>query len=522
MKHYRNIFTTLLELLNIKHTKTFSSRYFNEHPDKSSIYGLSKMLSYYRVENEGLKFKDKDILTEIDTPFIAHFNNDFAIVQNVDNHDIEYISNNEKRKISFDKFKDGWSGVALVMEPDENSIEPNYNEHRKKEYLAWMKYILLAVSLCIISGIIVYGNIHSYTIGLTTSLLINLAGFYVSFLLLLKQTKTFSSQADKLCSLLGEQSDCSHLLDSDAAKILGFSWSEIGLGYFLTNVCVIIALPSFYNYVALLNILTLPYTVWSVWYQKYKAKQWCPLCLAVQGLLWVLFINHLLWGYISFTEFSILHLIIVGGLYIGTIVLANLFTDVWVQLKEKGKLRYEVNSLKSNEEVFTSIMKSREQYDVDTHISSSVLIGNPEAKNTLTVISNPHCTPCAKLHQRIGDILNDEGINFRIQYILTSFGVKGDKINKLIIAKYLEMNRSDFVHFLDEWYSQGRNNEESFMKKYGCKYSNDTIEEFQKQKNWVEKSKIHATPTILYNGIQLPQDIYKIEDVYLLANMSLK
>lgn len=522
MKLSKNLFTTLLRLLNIKHTYSFSSQYFNDHPYKNTIYGLSIMLSYYQIENRALKFKDKDILPNIDTPFIAHFNNDFVIVQNIDNNTVQYISNNTKEKTSIEKFKNNWSGVVLIVETTENSIEPNYKESRKKEFLTRIKYFLLLISLCAILVIITYRNIFSYTIGLSVSLIINLAGLYISFLLLLKQTKTFSSQANKLCSLLGEKSDCSHILDSDAAKIIGFSWSEIGLGYFFTNVCVILALPSLYNYVALLNIFTLPYTLWSVWYQKYRAKQWCPLCLAIQGFLWVLFINHIFWGNISFTEFTFLDLIILGGMYISTVVLINLLTNIWIQSKEKDKLRYEINSLKSNEEVFASIMKSREQYDIDTAISSSVFIGSPKAKNTLTIVSNPHCTPCAKLHQRIKNIFKDQALNFRIQYILTSFGEKGDKINKLIIAKYLELDQFDFTDFLDEWYMHGRLNEESFIKKYDCIYSKETFEEFQKQKNWVEKSKIKATPTILYNGIQLPQDIYKIEDTYLLTNMSLE
>ncbi|HEY2722735.1 MAG TPA: hypothetical protein VGI82_13465 [Chitinophagaceae bacterium] len=34
-----------------------------------------------------------------------------------------------------------------------------------------------------------------------------------------------------------------------------------------------------------LNIFALPYTLFSVYYQWKVAKQWCILCLAVQGLL---------------------------------------------------------------------------------------------------------------------------------------------------------------------------------------------------------------------------------------------
>lgn len=115
MARYRNIFTTLLALLKVKHTKSFSSQYFNEHPDKNSIYGLSKMLSYYRIENEGLKLKSKDILAEIDTPFVAHVDNDFAIVQKIDDQYVEYISNGKKEKTTIEKFKNSWFSISTVF-----------------------------------------------------------------------------------------------------------------------------------------------------------------------------------------------------------------------------------------------------------------------------------------------------------------------------------------------------------------------------------------------------------------------
>lgn len=36
---------------------------------------------------------------------------------------------------------------------------------------------------------------------------------------------------------------------------------------------------------AWLNVLTLPYTLFSVYYQWKVARQWCVLCLTVQGIL---------------------------------------------------------------------------------------------------------------------------------------------------------------------------------------------------------------------------------------------
>jgi len=49
MKKRQNIFVTFLELLKVKHTTAFSNQYFNEHPHKYNLFGLSKMLSKYGI-----------------------------------------------------------------------------------------------------------------------------------------------------------------------------------------------------------------------------------------------------------------------------------------------------------------------------------------------------------------------------------------------------------------------------------------------------------------------------------------
>lgn len=51
MKRNKNIFTFLLDELKIKHTKWFSGKYYNEHGGENNIYEISRMLSYYQIEN---------------------------------------------------------------------------------------------------------------------------------------------------------------------------------------------------------------------------------------------------------------------------------------------------------------------------------------------------------------------------------------------------------------------------------------------------------------------------------------
>ncbi|MCD7930766.1 MAG: vitamin K epoxide reductase family protein [Tannerellaceae bacterium] len=166
-----------------------------------------------------------------------------------------------------------------------------------------------------------------------------------------------SEYADKICSLF-KQSDCNDVLGSEASKLFGLiGWSEIGLGYFISNIMILLFLPQLLSYLAIINVCALPYSFWSVWYQKVKAKQWCPLCLIVQVLLWAIFIVNLTFGFIVFPNFSIANILIVACLYLLPLLTFNILIP---QLNKDGKtekITQEINSIKADEVVFLILLK---------------------------------------------------------------------------------------------------------------------------------------------------------------------
>jgi len=87
----RNVFEIFLDSMNVKYTNLYSDSYYDNHPYKYSLYGLSKMLSDYKVENVSIRLKNKrQGLDKLDTPFIAHFGNDFVIVHEKDRESVSY------------------------------------------------------------------------------------------------------------------------------------------------------------------------------------------------------------------------------------------------------------------------------------------------------------------------------------------------------------------------------------------------------------------------------------------------
>jgi len=511
-----SILVYMLNALNVKHTKQYSNKYYNEHPHKNDIYGISKMLTEYGVENQCYHIKDKNmIIKEIEAPFVTMFKNEFIVVYYINNDIINFFSNNKKITLPVCDFIRMWQGIVLLAEADENSSEPDYKTHRRNEILHILKHLLLAIALFLLLFIIGFNTkFHNYT-SLIFALLINISGIYISYLLVLKQLHINNDFANKICTMFNNDGDCNIVLESKSSKILGFSWSEIGLGYFISNVFIIIIFPSLYPYAAFINACSLPYTLWSIWYQKFKVNQWCTLCLFIQSILWVLFIYNLLMGLLLLPIYSFQESLLVMCIFLIPILLLNIFISILSEAKKKEEVSQRLNSLKFNDSVLNLLLKDNKKYEVNKSISS-VLLGNKESENLITIVSNPHCNPCAQLHMKINNFFKNNQNKYCIQYIFSSFKEEHDETNKFIIAMNQNLNDIEFLLFLNEWYKYGRSKKDIFFKKYKYNCNNMNVqEEYDKHKEWINKTNIFATPTVLYNGHELPLQIYGVEDLFL-------
>ena len=519
-----NILTSFLELLRVKHTKKFTHKYYNEHPHKHNLYGLSTMLSDYRVESIAIKTEDKETdLFNIDLPFIAHTGDGFVVMSEADSENVSYLWNEKKITIPFSQFIQSWSGVALLAEVSPCSIEPNYIENRNKELFTSAQKGLLAIAGILIFGLAYIRQELFTDLGITLLLFINLTGIYICYLLVLKSEHLHSQYADKICSLFSKR-DCNNVLESPAAKLWGvFSWAAIGLGYFIATTLLLLFFPQTVSLVAILNIFTLPYAFWSVWYQKVKARQWCPLCLIVMVQLWALFIINLVFGFIQFPEFALttlMPLLMVGSVYALCVFTLTLIIPKLTKSGELESIKQEINSIKANEKVFDILLKEQSLYEV-SNVDSQFFFGNPEADLKITIFTNPFCNPCATMHKRVKKLLRETDGVFCVQYIFASFYSDFSFIDKYLVATHLQKERDEFERIVADWFERGKPLGEAFFSNLGLDIEDPKIEaELQKHKAWTKKSQLRATPTILVNGYKLP-DNYKIEDLRYFANIEI-
>jgi protein-disulfide isomerase len=190
----------------------------------------------------------------------------------------------------------------------------------------------------------------------------------------------------------------------------------------------------------------------------------------------------------------------------------NLLVSRLSEGSKTTQMQQEINSIKSDEDVFKTLLKKQPHYEV-SKTDSQIIFGKSDANLLITILTNPYCNPCARMHKRVEQLLKDTNDAICIQYIFSSFENSLDIINKYLCAVYLEKGKNIAMQLYNTWFEDGKILKEDFFKNISLDMTNSAVEkEFQAHKAWREKTKIMSTPTVLVNGYQLPEN-YKIEDI---------
>jgi len=235
--------------------------------------------------------------------------------------------------------------------------------------------------------------------------------------------------------------------------------------------------------------------------------------------LWSVFIINLLYASFRLQEaFTLEDTLLVGVVFFIPTAVINLTIPVLSQVKKTEQITQRFNAFKMNEDVFYPFLQRQKRYDVDKSVSK-ILFGNPDSKTLITVLTNPHCAPCARMHFRIEKLLKNTGDSFCVQYIFTSFYEEVESSAHFLISAYLKFPLETVKTVYSEWFKEGKYRREDFYSRYACEQDEETENEFLQHKKWKETVQIYGTPTILINGYELP-DNYKIEDLKFLADFN--
>lgn len=286
------IFTDLLRELGVPFTDGYSRRQFEAMPFPS-LFGMGKLLKTYNVESRGIRLADPGQIAELPVPFVANTPGGLVIVTGIDDDRIDYLSQGMPESMPLGEFTSVWNGEAFQAFPNEGSAEPGYASHRLTLFFNKAKRVCLRLGLVLLFlYLFITGGLWRdvSTVLLT---LLDLGGLYLCYLLVQKSLNIHNPHADRVCRVI-QDGGCDKVLETKASTFFGiFSWSEVGAAYFSVSLLCLLVFPQFTGYLALCNVCCLPFSFWSVWYQKFRARHWCTLCLGVQATLWLLFFCYL-------------------------------------------------------------------------------------------------------------------------------------------------------------------------------------------------------------------------------------
>lgn len=525
-----NVASAYVNALKLPVTATSLKRSLEENPFYPSLYSLSNTFDRFQIPHTAFTIDKENFQNLPAPPFIAWLKNqstgkDFVLVTSIHNGSVSYISDNKKDKtVSREEFLTNFENIILVAEADEESGEKDFAKTRQKEITKrnQKNYLIGAGALLLLISSLLFLTARSVPIlPASLILLLKMAGLAVSILLLVYDIDKSNAFVKSICTS-GKKTNCNAVLGSKGSKIFGISWSEAGFFYFASTLIFLlfpgIDFSTKLFLLAVANLIAAPYIIYSLYYQYKVVKQWCPLCLTVQGVL----VAELIWAVAFYWQNTFVPesaTLISGSLpliFCLTLPIALWYALKPLFLKAKNEPMYKAayKRLLYNPDTFNNLLQQQASAP-EGYENLGITVGNPDAATTIIKVCNPYCGPCAKAHAAIHEILHNNQ-EVKLKLIFTASNEVTDE--RGIVARHLlaiskKENDVQTAKALDDWYLADKKNYPAFAEKYPM---NGEMKEQENlidaMSNWCKEADIIGTPTFFINGKRLPET-YRIEEL---------
>lgn len=502
----------------IKVTETSVKEILLAHPHYPSLKSVCDALKKWNVDYYPLNLEMEEIKA-LEMPFIAHLKisgGQFVFVEGIKNNQVTfYASEGKAANEDFEKFSEKLSGAVVVLEASKISGEKEYREIHQNEIINNGLLPLSIITLFVFTVFnFISGSLNTFLItGFTFWGLVatKILGLTASIFLVLHELKVHTPFADKICGF-SSKTDCDTVLSSNASKLFGWvNWADAGIIFFSGSLIYLLGASGKNSLwiLAIISALSLPYPVFSIYYQSVKLKKWCPFCLIVQVVLiaeFSLLIPTL--KSIAFSGIELLQLIVSFSIPASIWLIFKAFYN---KSEEQKKEHYSFLQFKRNPDIFLHLLQSN-GYTEFIENEDSLVLGNPDAKLTITAFLSLYCNPCAGAFIKLKKLL-DDCPEVKINAV---FAVYNDDESKKLIntlySTYYKKGAEQTLDFLYKWYSMPKQNRKS-MYENGLQEDDDVAKQVgEKNKALFEQYKIVGTPTIYVNGYKFPTQ-YEYSDM---------
>lgn len=528
-----NVYTIcrlLLEQLKVQVSDITLKAEIDKHPYFSSLLTIKDTLDQFGVSS-GAMFRNTNEYSDFQTPFITslqkpQWNNPyFTLVRGVSGSDIEYYNSvdlkwEKETIVNFEKWD---KNVILLIEKREQNGEKDFKEvnakyKRQKRIKASLVYAFLCLAVC---SVLISFTLPAFNLYALIYFVLAMSGVICASLVSWYEIDAQNPFLKDLCSG-GKKINCGAVLSTKGAKIFGVEWSVLGVGYFLASLIslLVVGLYSLKSFavLSLISILVSPYILYSVFYQYKVVKQWCPLCLATQGVLFLQLISSVLFlrsadiGSLIDIR-NIMNILVLYTFIMGVVV----YMFPYIKKAKLGRM-YELRwrRLQANPNVFNALLMQQpkiQNYPYDLGIT----LGNPVAETEIIKVCNPYCGPCSRAHPLLEEIINNNK-NVKVRVIFTAEDndkdIKAKPVRHLMALATIKSPK-EMQQVLDDWYLSEKIHKDYdlFAQKYPLNGElTKQGEKLSKMSKWCDEMKIRATPTFFINGHEMVET-YSVEDL---------
>jgi len=485
------------------------------HPSYPSLHSLTGVLSHFNIQNLALEVpSNKDIIKQLPPTFIAYVKDeekdDLVLVKKTSDRIKLVYDHKYEAVITISDFLKIWTGIMVAVEKDDNILtEPKPKKESLTKGLGVLTIVVL-VTLFLSMSPTMFSGLH---------FLLSFIGLGISVVIVKHELGFKSKVADKFCSGNIDKVDCNEVLNSKAASFLGyFKLSDIGIVYFMSMVVawLLISLSQANNHLLILiTLLAVPFTFYSIFYQYFRIKKWCLLCLSIVSVLW------LQAGSLYFVNFqsiepglNIENVMLVIFSYLFSISLWSFLLPKLKKEQELNKLKIEYYKFKRDYSLFKSLLDRSEPIKTSINGLEEIKLGSNAPALQIVIITNPLCSHCREVHKLIETLLEKE--NKELQIIIR-FNVSAEqnsvdtKIASRLLEIYSMQGKSKCLSALHDIY--GEMHPESWLRKWKETNEKEYIDILRNEREWCQNNKINFTPVILLNGKTYPNE-YKRSDLH--------
>lgn len=509
---------------------------FVKHPYPDSILAITDILGKFNVVVNSYSIQKIEDLHTYTKPFIVlvyvDSNYYFSIVWSLSEYTVVWFNpiNHKKERISFDHFAKIFGGIATSIDTDnyvgENSSKARRCKFLVKRFVELIPFSVFAITIGLSLFDILTPNASIYE----TLYILGLgAGCVICAMLLdFEANDHKSSLVERLCPV-GKHLNCTSVLKSHGSTLYGVSWASIGFAYFASSFIILTCMGnhslSYIHTASFLNLISLPFIIYSLYYQIKIAKRLCIMCLSIMSILVYMFVVSVYGGFLSsyphITTKSLVLFVTIGLIMLWA---SNMYIALCGRSMELNSLYPYFNRLRYDSSVFQALLNNQPLIERIPE-EMSINIGNPCGKVKILKVCDPFCSACSKSHLRMEKLFENSEVFMQVIFCVNRNDSDAKKnIIKLFFALKEHYGNTFLKQVLHEWYSLKKKDYEIFKRKYDI--DDASISKQGDKITWMEKKtkelKILYTPTFYIGRHHLPDDFYSEEDFSVLMKSLIK